>query len=932
MAITDGLQNLERRNSDGKGNNLLDPELGSSGTRFSRLADPAYADGIGAVEDRGNARSISNSINDQDGVIASSHSASDLLTYFGQFIDHDIDLTPTGKTEQLKIDIPAGDTTFTPGSQLSLDRSTFADGTGVTGVPREQVNKITSFADASNVYGSNAEITQLLRADKGASAYMLTNADGNAPTMGQLRALYPTLDADHPDLIAGAPTNNAYVGGDIRINENIALTSMHSVWIGEHNKQVDTLRDAHPGWSENQLFDAARVVVEAQYQNVIFNEYLPFLLGEENIPEYTGYKSDIDPSISTEFASAAYRLGHSQLSSVMHRTNEDGSTVADGNIGLFEAFFSPSELDNGGGVDALMRGLASGSGQEIDQNIVDDVRNLLFANTGEGTDLASLNIMRGRDHGIPTLNEMRVELGLTPYADFSDLTKDATLQAQFTSVYTSIDQVDLWVGGLAEEKASGSQLGTTFHTIVLDQFMRLRDGDRFYFEERLKDFPELLAEVKATSLSDVLQRNTGIDYLQDDVFVAHNRIGGSENHDYLEGTDQHDLIIGFDGHDNLVGLKGDDDLYGGAGHDYLRGFEGRDVLVGEAGNDALDGGSGNDKLSGGAGYDWLYGGKDDDLLDGGTQHDRLLGGSGNDALFGDSKGTIGGNSVTAFDVLEGHSGNDILVGDAAKLEGDAKASSDYLDGGKGDDILYGDAIKLAGNAAGGNDNLQGGSGNDTLYGDAQTADATTSGGHDYLVAGSGNDTLVGGGGNDALLGDGGNDILIGDAAKLEGASKGGEDYLEGGHDDDILYGDAIELAGNAAGGDDNLQGGRGNDTLYGDSKTAETTTIGGDDYLVGGSGNDKLIGGGGNDFMVGGYGNDVFAFASDSGEDVIWDFSQVTGNDDALDVSGYGFTAITDFSIFDVYEGSVVEFNTSDHVVLVGVDAGTLSDEDFLFA
>jgi len=932
MTITDGLQNLERRSSDGTGNNLLDPELGSAGTNFARLGDPAYADGVGTVEDHGNARAISNSIVSQDGEIANTHSASDLLTYFGQFIDHDIDLTPTGTTEQLTIDIPAGDTAFTPGSQLSLDRSTFAAGTGENGVPREQVNIITSFVDASNVYGSSEDITKLLRADTGNSAYLLTSDNGYAPTMGQLRAVYPTLDADHPELIAGVPTDDAYVGGDIRINENVALTSMHTAWIGEHNHQVDKLKGEHPDWSQDQLFDAARIVVEAQYQNVVFNEYLPFLLGEENIPDYAGYNSNIDPSISTEFATAAFRLGHSQLSSVMHRTNEDGSTVADGDLGLFDAFFSPSELDNGGGVDALMRGLAGGAGQEIDQNIVDDVRNLLFANSGQGTDLASLNIVRGRDHGIPTLNDMRVELGLDPYADFSDLTQNAALQAQFAAVYTSIDEVDLWVGGLAEEKVPGSQLGSTFHSIVLDQFMRLRDGDRLYFEDRLKDFPELLQEIKETSLSDVLLRNTGIDYLQDDVFVVHNRIGGTQDDDYLEGTNEHDLIIGFGGHDNLVGLKGDDDLYGGAGHDYLRGFEGNDVLVGEAGNDALDGGSGNDKLSGGEGYDWLYGGKDDDLLDGGADHDKLLGGSGNDKLFGDSKGTIGGSTVTTFDVLEGDSGNDILVGDAAKLEGNAKASNDYLDGGRGDDILYGDAIELAGNANGGDDNLQGGSGNDTLYGDSETAEATTTGGHDFLVAGSGNDTLVGGGGNDALHGDSGNDILIGDTAKLEGDSQGGEDYLEGGRDDDVIYGDTIELAGNAAGGDDNLQGGSGNDILYGDSLTAEATTTGGDDYLVGGSGNDKLIGGGGNDFMEGGRGNDVFVFASDSGEDIVWDFSQVGGNDDTLDVSGYGFTAITDFSVFDVFEGSVVEFSSTDHVMLVGVDAATLTDEDFLFA
>src|SRR5665811_792017 len=126
-----------------------------------------------------------------------------------------------------------------------------------------------------------------------------------------------------------------------------------------------------------------------------------------------------------------------------------------------------------------------------------------------------------------------------------------TLQVQFASVYDNIDEVELWVGGLAEDKFFGSQLGKTFHTIVLDQFMRFRDGDRFFFEERFDDHPELLAMIKNTSFSEILVRVTGVDYFQDDAFIAHNRIGGDDGNNTLWGTDEHDLMIGFGGRDKI---------------------------------------------------------------------------------------------------------------------------------------------------------------------------------------------------------------------------------------------------------------------------------------------------------------------------------------------------------------------------------------------
>lgn len=592
------VSDMEARHVDGTGNNVDHAEWGTAGATLERLSFADYADGIGEPQDRGDARAISNTIMAQDGDIPNSFGVSDIFTYFGQFIDHDIDLTHTNSAEQVSTTIAAGDPIFAEGSELSIDRSQVVDGTGVT-TPREQANAITSFVDASNIYGSSDEVHGLLRADGGTSAYLMTSEGDYAPTLGQMRVENPDATITDAELLAGQATDDFYVGGDVRINENIALTSMHTIWIREHNFQVDRLKELHPLSSDDQIFEAAKTIVEAEYQNIVFNEYLPLLLGADNIPDYVaedrslneGYDGDVNPNIFTEFSTAAFRLGHSQLSSTFHRTNEDGSVAAEGNIGLFQAFFNPTELQAGGGVDPLIRGLISNLGQEIDVHVVDDIRNLLFGPPGVGSDLAVLNILRGREHGLPSINDVREAMGLEKFADFTEMTGNAEMAAKFAQVYTSVDDVDLWVGGLSEVKVEGSQLGSTFHEIVLEQFMRLRDGDRDYFEDRMQDNPELLAQVKAISLSDIIQRTTDIDHVQDDVFIAHERIGGTDANDKLVGDDDPELMIGFGGNDKLFGKGGDDDLYGDGGRDKLKGGDGEDVINGGAGNDKLWGGN-----------------------------------------------------------------------------------------------------------------------------------------------------------------------------------------------------------------------------------------------------------------------------------------------------------------------------------------------------
>lgn len=170
------------------------------------------------------------------------------------------------------------------------------------------------------------------------------------------------------------------------------------------------------------------------------------------------------------------------------------------------------------GIEPLLRGLAAQACQRIDTELVDDVRNFLFGPPGSGGfDLASLNIQRGRDHGLPLYNAVRASMGLTPAASFADVTSDSITQARLAEVYASPDEMDVWTGGLAEDAVNGGHVGELMFTVMKQQFEWLRDGDRYWYAKTLSG--DRLTEVESTTLGDIIRRNTEIgDEIGDDVF------------------------------------------------------------------------------------------------------------------------------------------------------------------------------------------------------------------------------------------------------------------------------------------------------------------------------------------------------------------------------------------------------------------------------
>ena len=557
---------LEFRSIDGSNNNLADPNQGRANTPLVRIRDvianplpgfdynslaPSYQDGIDSP--RGmtdpntppgvgtsvlpNPRDISNAVVSQGTLsIPNIKGASDWLWQWGQFIDHDFSLeepTPTSDSMLIPINDP-NDSLFNSAFPfIPFRRNDPAPGTGAgTGVPREQVNALTAYIDGSNVYGSDQARADFLRT--GIGGMLKTTLAGNGEVLLPFNRSVDPFPNANPPLVPGGTTpdpNELFLAGDVRANEQVGLTAVHTLFVREHNRlagevalwnNFDTLMNDN-GFDPNDsadvdefIYQTTRKAVGAQIQVITYDEFLPMLLGSGALPNYAGYDPNIDASLSNEFANAAYRVGHTLLSPEIQLVDAAGATQ--GSIALRDAFFDPNFAQNNG-VESLLKGLAMQEAQDVDAKVIDEVRNFLFAEGNGGLDLPAVNIQRGRDHGLPSYNNARRGLGLAPYTSFSEITSDPNVAAALASQYASIEDVDLWLGAIAEDAVGDGLLGELLNAIVVDQFTRSRDGDRFFY---LNDsmLLSLFPEIGDTRLSDVILRNSSITSLQANAFVA----------------------------------------------------------------------------------------------------------------------------------------------------------------------------------------------------------------------------------------------------------------------------------------------------------------------------------------------------------------------------------------------------------------------------
>ena len=543
------------RTIDGANNNSSNPSLNATNTDFARIGTANFADGIDSLVAGPNPRTISNVVVGQGDPNVPDPTLSGFMYAWGQFMDHDLDLeSPDGKTH-IDIPIPAGDARFPDGSSISVTRAAIDPATGPgTGHPATAMNTITGWLDASMVYGSDATTAASLRLPDG---HLKTSAGDNLPIV-----------------------NGNFLAGDVRAQENPSLTALQTLFVREHNRQVDLLSQQHKDWTGDQIYNQARAIVNAEIAHITYAEFLPHLLGPAAPGAYQGYNSAVDPRITEEFAGAAFRFGHSIVSADTERIDNSGKTTG-ATLELKDAFFvPPAVFEASGGADGFLRHLGGEPSQQMDARIVDDLRNFLF-DPPAGMDLAAINIQRGRDLGLGTLNQTRASLGLARYTDFSQITNDQGTVTALQQAFGSVDQVDLWTGGLAEKHAAGAMVGDTFQKIIANQFEALRDGDRLWYENQGFD-PQTLDAIQNTTLSSVIVNNTDTNFMQPDAFVSTIRHTGELGGVNSEEPDAPQLVIGSKGNDTLVGGPQADTLVVEQGHPTLTGGGGADRFVFDA--------------------------------------------------------------------------------------------------------------------------------------------------------------------------------------------------------------------------------------------------------------------------------------------------------------------------------------------------------------
>uniref|UniRef100_A0AAV2JFA5 Thyroid peroxidase n=1 Tax=Knipowitschia caucasica TaxID=637954 RepID=A0AAV2JFA5_KNICA len=563
----------EYRSIDGRCNNRLNPLWGAANTALVRWLPAEYEDGErepkGWNSDRLHNGFLLPSVWEVSKTVLRSSikprekEYSQLLVEWGQYIDHDITFTPqTNKMSCLStcdnvhpcFPIKTGD------GCMAFHRSSPAcclhPDLGHT-LQLQQMNSITSFLDASVVYGHDADLQASLR---GSDGKLSVHHEFRDPRGRPYLPPVPSLpsgclqDVRHTE----GPRVECFLAGDSRVNEGLPLTSLHTLWLREHNRIAQELRTLNAHWSSDTLFQETRKIIGAMHQApgnisnylrlhtsldflfsstlicekkknhnatltviITMRDYIPKIIGpvsyERHIGPYRGYDPDVDPSASNVFATAAFRFGHAAISPTLRRLNQSFQEDERWpHLRLHHTFFSPWRIVKEGGIEPVLRGLIGTAAPAVhaDMLVTEELtERLVVLNIPQKMDLAALNLQRGREHGLPGYNKWRQFCGLAPVRtleDFSEVVGDAIVAKKILDLYKHPNNIDVWLGGLVERFLPGSRTGPLFSCLIAKQMRVLRDGDRFWWEAVGQFAQRQKSELLKTSLSRLICDNSDI--------------------------------------------------------------------------------------------------------------------------------------------------------------------------------------------------------------------------------------------------------------------------------------------------------------------------------------------------------------------------------------------------------------------------------------
>jgi Ca2+-binding RTX toxin-like protein len=655
-----------------------------------------------------------------------------------------------------------------------------------------------------------------------------------------------------------------YISGDGRTNENIGLTSIHEVFHNEHERNIDIIKNLghfvdngngtwtatnNAGgtdiWTGEQLFQAARILTEGEYQHMIFAELARKF--SPNIDAFTTYNVKLNANISSEFANSVYRLGHSMLTENIQR--KDLTTGLLVNDTLFNDFLNPSAFKTGpnGTAAEIAMGMSLQTGNEIDEWVTDTLRNHLVKNK---EDLATRNLLRGRDSGTPSLNDTRASLyqqtgrpTLAPYQSWNDFglnmlhsqnLKEFIMAYAHDDILTKYQAAIKTATGLAVLPNNladwgAFQLGNpdTPAVVGANGFNTTAAVDGLYTKA-------LKAAAAAAMADSTFMDGGNQDFWNIDLWVgglAEKKVDSgllgstmdavfAAQMSHLQNGDRLYYISRFNIAANILPsidtqLLSDIVMRNtGAKHLYSDIFSVPDSVVEMSDNAKTP-------LNTYASESALINAVNSSINSATPILSGWVGNTfySNPGEYKDSRGLLNSNGssnssevvggTAGADSMKTGGGNDTAWGDDGNDTIDGGKGFNYLHGGNGDDVIRQDESGM-------------------MWGDA------------------GNDSIYGGSLADQIFGDDGNDYIVGNKAA---------DVLNGGNGDDVIYGDSASITPgvppiNTSGdGDDVLNGGNGNDTLYGG---------GGADVISGNEGNDVIYGGEGRNVLNGNFGDDTF--------------------------------------------------------------------------
>ncbi|XP_048679874.2 myeloperoxidase [Caretta caretta] len=542
------------RTITGECNNRRNPTLGASNRAYSRWLPQEYEDGVSIPRGWTEGicysgfslplvREVSNKIvrfpTEQ---LVSDQNRALIFMQWGQFIDHDMDFGPATpatvtfssrtdcqtscakKPPCFPIKIPPNDPRIKNQSDcIPFTRSAPACTMGRA--IRNQINALTSFLDGSMVYGSEVPLAKSLRNNTNQLGLMAVNQQFTDEGLELLP--FRNMEKDICVLTNKTAKIRCFFAGDTRANEMPELTSLHTLFLREHNRLARELRRLNPQWDGEKLYQEARKIIGAMIQIITFRDYLPHVLGNNfrtAIPFYQGYNDSVDPRISSIFT-IAFRFAHASIQPFVFRLDDRYQPVGPPTL-LSKEFFATWKIVTQGGIDPILRGLMANQAKLMTQRqmVVDEVRDRLFEQVMRtGLDLAALNMQRGRDKGLPGYNAWRQFCGLSQLCNLADLSEELRnhkLAKKFMDLYGTPDNIDIWIGALAEPFVPNGRVGPTMACLIGSQFRKLRDGDRFWWENIGIFTPQQRSALRRISLPRIICDNTHITEVPRHIFYA----------------------------------------------------------------------------------------------------------------------------------------------------------------------------------------------------------------------------------------------------------------------------------------------------------------------------------------------------------------------------------------------------------------------------